>query len=144
MRDKIVNMRDKIAIKRDKIAIQRDKIVNMINKIANMRNRIANMRDKIVIMRDKIAKKRNKIAIMSNKIAKKRNRIACFTAGKAIIFKEHPVNSIQFRSVSVSMDFCKIILQEKTIYTRVCNIAALTPKKRSHESNFISALFFTG
>jgi Mg2+ and Co2+ transporter CorA len=115
---------------RDKFAIQRDKIANMRNKIANMRNRIANMRDKIVIMRDKIAKKRNKIAIMSNKIAKKSNKIACFTAGKAIIFKEHPVNSIQFRSVSVSMDFCKIILPEKTIYTRVCNIAALTPKKK--------------
>ncbi len=144
MRDEIAKKRNKIAIMRDKIANMRDEIAIMRNKIANMRNRIANMRDKIAMMRDKIAKKRNKIAKMSNKIAKKSNKIACFTAGKAIIFKEHPVNSIQFRSVSVSMDFCKIILPEKTIYTRVCNIAALTPKKRSHESNFISALFFTG
>ena len=64
-----------------------------------------------------MAKKRERMANMRERMAKKRDKIGRFSVGKAIIPKRHPLNLIQFRSLPVSMDFCKIIGPEKAIYT---------------------------
>ncbi len=99
-------------------------IAKMRDRIAKMREGIAKMRERFTKMREGIAKMRDKIAKMRDKIGKKRNKMALFLADKAIISKEPPANSIQFRSNSVRMDFCKIIYPEKRFIPVPCNIAA--------------------
>jgi hypothetical protein len=121
-------MRERIAKKKERMANMRERIAKKRERMANMRERIAKKRERMANMRERIAKKRDKIANMRERMAKKRDKIAPFPAGKAIIVKIPPVNLIQFRSISVSMDFCKIICRRKR-YIRVSVISQHSPKR---------------
>jgi len=139
-RERMANMKERIAKKRERIANMREKMVKKRERMANMREGIAKKREGMANMRERIAKKRERMANMREGIAKKRDKIGRFSVGKAIIPKRHPLNLIQFRSLPVSMDFCKIIGPEKAIYT-VSARSQHELKKNLYESHFTGAFF---